>query len=379
MADDRTFWLFPLDRIHTADAVIDLDADQDDAASARLTRNTAVASVQKWLETYEPPVLIEHRRDGMVLGRVKKVKVCTQRELADQGVQSASDAALVSLQLDDEVAQHYDRGRIEYCSPGLAFNYTDDQGETWPLAITEVSLTGDPRMKTRQPRASSLRHIQLSDALQRPEYRVVAMSGDGYNRMTPEVIMYDDEKKMAEDGDEPDMPDMSAMLAEVMRRLDDIEARMSAMDERADMADTDDVKMSDGGRTIEMSDSERTIAQLQGKIEAMEAERVREKAVAHVRAQLSECALAPEQKQRLEKRCVRIVLSDGHDALGDVVAALPKLDGLKKRPETGASGGPVKSYDLSDAAQWRQFVDEEHGGDLVAANRARREMNGGAA
>ena len=381
MTSPRTFWLFPFGKIHASSAVIDLDASEDDPGAGKLTRETALRSAQEWLETYQPPVLIEHKRDGMVLGRVVKLACKSREQLADDGVIASEDAVLASLELDDEVAEHYERGRIEYCSPGLALGYTDDAGKVWPLAITEVSLTGDPRMKTRQPRASTLREIQLSDRLDKPVYRVVAMSGGGDNRTTTEVIpMYDNPDKKQEMADGEESPDMAAMLAEVMRRLDDLEARMSAEDDAEEMADGNgpEEEMSDKTVAVQLSERDRKIDALEAKLATVEAERAHEKAVAHVEAALSDRAIGPEQRERVAKRCVKLMLSDGPEAVGDLVAALPKLD-LTTRPKTGASTGEAKTYNFSDAADWRAFVEHEHGGDVAAANRARLTMIAGGA
>jgi len=382
MSSPRTFWLFPLGKIHASSSVIDLDASEDDPAAGKLTRETALRSAREWLDTYQPPVLVEHRRDGMVLGRVVKLACKSREDLAEQGLIASEDAVLASLELDDEVAEHYDRGRIEYCSPGLSLGYTDDQGKVWPLAITEVSLTGDPRMKTRQPRASTLRDIQLSESrLTGPHYRVVALSGGGDNRNREEVIpMYENPDKDQKMADGEESPDLAAMMAELARRLDDLEARMSADDDAEEMADGKgpEEEMSDKTVAVQLSERDRKIDALEAKLATVEAERAHEKAVAHVEAALSDRAIGPEQRERVAQRCVKLMLSDGPEAVGDLVAALPKLD-LTTRPKTGASCGETKTYNFSDAADWRAFVEHEHGGDVAAANRARLTMIAGGA
>jgi len=87
MSSPRTFWLFPLGKIHASSSVIDLDASEDDPGAGKLTRETALRSGrEEWLDTYQPPVLVEHRRDGMVLGRVVKLACKSREDLAEQGL-----------------------------------------------------------------------------------------------------------------------------------------------------------------------------------------------------------------------------------------------------------------------------------------------------
>ena len=94
-------------------------------------------SLITWVEAVHPPVLLEHERNGTVLGKVTRC-------FGDEG------GIYCQFDVPDNVALDIDAGAYRFVSPTVAWSFTADTGEVWPAALLELSLVSVPRHYLRQ-------------------------------------------------------------------------------------------------------------------------------------------------------------------------------------------------------------------------------------
>lgn len=125
---------------------------------------TYVDSALAYLAEYQPPVLEHHDRESRPLGVVRRARELSRNEAAGLGLEQTHGRALyLGVELNQTGRAADDRGELIYGSLGLDFDYRDEHGRSWPMAIKEFSCVTVPHLKVGQIQRPSLRSIQLSD------------------------------------------------------------------------------------------------------------------------------------------------------------------------------------------------------------------------
>jgi hypothetical protein len=110
-----------------------------------------VSSLQEWVDTRKPNILLEHRRDGESLGEITKVF-------------SDERGIFAEMVLNEETEQKFSEGKFRFVSPTIAWSHkADDYSDrgAWPAALLEVSMVATPRHSRQLP----LTHInELSES-----------------------------------------------------------------------------------------------------------------------------------------------------------------------------------------------------------------------
>lgn len=352
--DERPFWLFPFGRIVAGSGVtLDLDASEDEPSEGRLTRATALKSIQDWIAHYRPPILREHERNGEAYGEIVRVVEVTQKQAAEWGVEQRGDAVWGVARLHPTMRDAYDDGRLRTTSPHLAMGYVDDEGTQWPLVMHELSAVSDPRQKGRQVTTDVLSGVRLSES-------------------SPRItITRTHEAKMGEEY-EARLASCEAALGEIQDKLADIADKMGQLmeaeseDESEEMAEGADEEMS------EDDPRDATIAKLAADLDAMKAahaklqeERATERATIAVDAALSERALDESKRDHY----IKIAKSD-HALFAEIVAVAPE----RPKRKIGSSVGTP----LSEGGSMEERLEAlaaEHGSyaaayDILAKERA---------
>jgi hypothetical protein len=123
-----------------------------------------VDSALAYLAEYQPPVLEHHDRESRPLGVVRRARELTRDEAAALGLEQTHGRALyLGVNLNQSGRAADERGELIYGSLGLDFDYRDEHGRSWPMAIKEFSCVTVPHLKVGQIQRPSLRSIQLSD------------------------------------------------------------------------------------------------------------------------------------------------------------------------------------------------------------------------
>lgn len=155
----------------------DFNAEETNPDELRFRWEDAVASVQRWLLSFAPPVAIEHDKNGTAAGYLRRVVSLTQSEAAVHGIaQPASEMLYGGLDLTSHKwAAAFDDGEIPYVSPNIrAWAGTElDEVPAYPFAIGEISFVTIPQIKSQQVPVAEMRGVSLSE-------------GDPMNKMTME-------------------------------------------------------------------------------------------------------------------------------------------------------------------------------------------------
>jgi len=145
----------------------DFDAEETNPDELRFRWEDAVASVQRWLLSFAPPVAIEHDKNGTAAGYLRRVVSLTQSEAATHGIaQPVSEMLYGGLDLTSpKWAAAFDDGEIPYVSPNIrAWAGTElDEVPEYPFAIGEVSFVTIPQIKTQQVPVAEMRGVSLSE------------------------------------------------------------------------------------------------------------------------------------------------------------------------------------------------------------------------
>ena len=319
LADSTTVLLWALGRgtilPRIGGPVWDLDASDTEPGALRWRWEDAASSLAEWLDVYQPPIIVEHGLDlptrdpdtqiPIAYGHVTGVRIVTQEDAEAMGVEQVGDALYMTAEVDPAVAKLLEDGRLPYLSPGLRADYTDDSGRTWPLIVRELTLTLDPRQKTRQPMHATTRPLAAA--------------------------LLSETASMDETTETPDIAETLKALAETVRSLSErLDALESAkMEEPAPDAEAD---MACDGDAAELSE----IAQLRREVEQLRQERARIASEQAVDALLSEHALDAAARPAL----VALHMRDAGAAAAIVKAAPKRGKGgagpLKVAPSVGA-------------------------------------------
>lgn len=305
--DERPFWLFPFGEIVAGSGVkLDLDADEDEPSEGRLTRATALKSMQEWISHYRPPILREHERNGESYGEIVRVVEVTEEQAREWDVEQRGDAVWGVARLHPTMRDAYDDGRLRTTSPHLAMSYTDDEGTLWPLAMLELSAVSDPRQKGRQVTTDRLSGVRLSES-------------------SPRItITQTHEAKMGEEY-EARLASCEAALVEIKEQLADVADKMGQLmegeSESEEMADDKpDKEMSEGKTDEQMSEGDdprdAIIERLSNDLAKMQDERATERAELRVDAALAERQLDPSRRDHY------VEIAKSNQALFDEIVAV---------------------------------------------------------
>ena len=147
----------------------DFNAEETNPDELRFRWDDAVASVQRWLLSFAPPVAIEHDKNGTAAGYLRRVVSLTQSEAAAHGIaQPASEMLYGGLDLTSpKWAAAFDDGEIPYVSPNIrAWAGTElDEVPEYPFAIGEVSFVTIPQIKSQQVPVAEMRGVSLSEGV----------------------------------------------------------------------------------------------------------------------------------------------------------------------------------------------------------------------
>lgn len=318
-APRRLIWALPRGRVMVRERgpVWDLDADTTDPASLRWRWDDAVASLRDWLAEYRPPVIVEHGSDGptrdpetgipLAFGHVVGAHVVTQADAAEYDVDLKSDAIFLEIEATERLAELLDARAVPYTSPGLRADYTDDEGQHWPLIVKELTLTLDPRQKRRQPT-----HAETAP--------LSALLSEGYT-------MQDETPTEA-----PDLAEMVKALSALAERLTAVESKI------AEMAEPDGGSEGEPAEdSADMSESGE-VAALRQRVAELEAAAARAKSTAAVDALLSEREIAESARAAL----VSLHMRSPAEVEAICRAAPKRGTSLKRAPVSGVGA------DLSD-------------------------------
>lgn len=203
--DDGLAWVWAVgdDPIHYGGTVWEWDQRFDEW----------VGSMLSYLDTWQPPVLREHDREGVALGCVRRGRVLTREQARDLGIPQQHERALyLGVEWNSIGSALDDAGAVQYVSIGADFNWSDEDGRVHPAVLKELSVVTVPHLKRGQPQRGDLRHITLAE-----EVRV----------NTPEAEMMDGAAP-AEEGAKMMDDDMLAQIAAMIDER--IAAAMSGLE-----------------------------------------------------------------------------------------------------------------------------------------------------
>jgi len=143
------------------------DAAETDAENLRFKFDDAVASLERWLTDFAPPIAVEHTKDGTAAGYLRRIVVLTKEEAARHGIKQPS-RRMVYGGLDitsPKWADKFDAGEVPYVSPNIrAWAGTElDESPSYPFAIGEVSFVTIPQIKSQQVPVADMRGVSLSE------------------------------------------------------------------------------------------------------------------------------------------------------------------------------------------------------------------------
>ena len=143
------------------------DASETDADNLRFNFDDAVASLERWLSDFAPPIAVEHTKDGTAAGYLRRIVVLTKEEAARHGIKQPS-RRMVYGGLDitsPKWAEKFDAGEVPYVSPNIrAWAGTElDESPSYPFAIGEVSFVTIPQIKSQQVPVADMRGVSLSE------------------------------------------------------------------------------------------------------------------------------------------------------------------------------------------------------------------------
>ena len=170
LADDSSLrWvsLIPEAVIHAHGSRWDFAAAETVPDDLAFRFDDAVESLERWLLQFAPPIAIEHDKNGMAAGYLRRIRVLTAAEAAALGiVQRVSRMIYGGLDFTSPMwAARFDDGEIPYVSPNIrAYAATElDASPAYPFAIGEVSLVTIPQIKSNQIPVADMRGVSLSE------------------------------------------------------------------------------------------------------------------------------------------------------------------------------------------------------------------------
>lgn len=170
LADDSSLrWvsLIPESVIHAHGSRWDFAAAETVPDELAFRFDDAVESLERWLLQFAPPIAIEHDKNGMAAGYLRRIRVLTAAEAAALGiVQRVSRMIYGGLDFTSPMwAARFDDGEIPYVSPNIrAYAATElDASPAYPFAIGEVSLVTIPQIKSNQIPVADMRGVSLSE------------------------------------------------------------------------------------------------------------------------------------------------------------------------------------------------------------------------
>jgi hypothetical protein len=170
LADDSSLrWvsLIPEAVIHAHGSRWNFAAAETDPNDLSFRFDDAVESLERWLLEFAPPIAIEHDKNGMAAGYLRRIRVLSAAEAAALGiVQRVSRMIYGGLDFTSPMwAERFDAGEIPYVSPNIrAYAATElDEFPAYPFAIGEVSLVTIPQIKSNQVPVADMRGVSLSE------------------------------------------------------------------------------------------------------------------------------------------------------------------------------------------------------------------------
>lgn len=146
------------------------DAADTDPDALRFRFDDAVASLESWLTGFAPAVAIEHDKNGMAAGYLRRIRVLDSAEAAGLGIRQPAPRMIYGgLDITSpRWAEAFDAGEIPYVSPNIrAWAGTElDAGPSYPFAIGEVSFVTIPQIKSQQVPVAEMRGVSLSEGVQ---------------------------------------------------------------------------------------------------------------------------------------------------------------------------------------------------------------------
>ena len=105
-------------------------------------KSLIIQSMQAFVDKTQPSVLIEHKREGKVYGKVL-------------GVFGDDEGIYATFEVNEEIAEGIENGEYRFVSPTIAWNFKADdykeyEDNVYPAALLELSLVSIPRHYTRQ-------------------------------------------------------------------------------------------------------------------------------------------------------------------------------------------------------------------------------------
>lgn len=145
------------------------NAAETDPDKLQFRFDDAVASLERWLADYAPPIAIEHAKDGTAAGYLRRIRVLTKAEAAKHGIKQPTERMLYGG-LDftsSRWADKFDAGEVPYVSPNIrAWAGTElDESPSYPFAIGELSLVTIPQIKSQQVPVADMRGVSLSEGV----------------------------------------------------------------------------------------------------------------------------------------------------------------------------------------------------------------------
>lgn len=270
-ADAEEVWVHVVSRgpIHVRGKVLDLDAEADDMQAGRLTWATAADSLTRWAASYSASLLRVHEDEGHDYGHtvLGESRVLTVAEQVERGIVAPkADGFFVRVRLTDPATvEQFRAGQLSFVSPHLHIGLAGDDGQLWPCAYHEISLTANPVQKARQIPVRSLAGVALSHA----------QSEDEMSKQQAAKLA--DPAAGPDEGAAPDMEARLTNLEAQIAALAEAVAKMAAPPVEEPMMTDPEEKMSATDTAIDALRAE--LAQAQAKIAAMEAEKARAAAV----------------------------------------------------------------------------------------------------
>lgn len=162
-------WVFGRGPIHVRGQVIDLDAETTDLAEGAITWADAVDSATRYLATVEAPLLRTHADSGHEFGHTiaGQTRTLTPEEQIAAGIPerlALADAFFAEVEITDPATQEqHTNGQLAFTSMGLSLGATLNNGDVFPLAVTEISITAKPVVKVGQVPIRQMAEVRLSD------------------------------------------------------------------------------------------------------------------------------------------------------------------------------------------------------------------------
>jgi len=209
------------------------DADKEEYVVRTITQDYASRLVEytnqailNWkMDTPEglsvtyPPVLSEHKTDGKRFGAILLAEL--------MGI---GDTYGVYLDIDwiDSVWDQISNDETQHVSIGTLADYTDYKSRNYPVIISEVSITGNPRLKNIGKIQDTL-SLRLVDAISKTK---------GVRMSQEEMLALLDAMLKRVEGLEASKAEQDAKLAELMAMMDaEAPADEAPVDEDAEMSE----------------------------------------------------------------------------------------------------------------------------------------------